>query len=160
MNSGRNPGQSMPRLKKRLFYIWLFVIPIFLLCCLEAGLRIFRYGGDTSLFVPAPDDQSPYYGINQDVGRRYFALTSFTPSPRKDLFLKDKPAGGFRIFILGESTAAGFPYGNNMTFPRILNRRLSDLFPERRIEVVNTGMTAMSSFTLLDFMDEILEAET
>jgi tetratricopeptide (TPR) repeat protein len=156
MNPGIRDGQPMPVLKKRLFHILLFLIPVLALCSLEACLRVFHYGGDTSLFVSTPDEASPYYGINRDVGKRYFALTSFTPSPRKDLFLKNKPAGGFRVFVLGESTVAGFPYGNNVTFPRILNRRLFDLFPERRIEVVNTGMTAISSYAILDFMDEIL----
>jgi hypothetical protein len=50
----------------------------------------------------------------------------------------------------------GFPYGNNLTFARILNRRLSDAFPERRIEVVNTAMTAVNSYAMLDLMDEIV----
>jgi tetratricopeptide (TPR) repeat protein len=61
--------------------------------------------------------------------------------------------------VLGESTAAGFPYGNNMMFSRILNHRLADAFPERSIEVMNTAMPAISSYALLDFMDEILENE-
>jgi lysophospholipase L1-like esterase len=150
-------AESMPAGRKALFTAGLVLIPILILAGLEAGLRIFRYGGDTSLFVSAPDAASPYYGVNREVGRRYFRLTSFNPSPRKDLFLKTKPANGFRIFVLGESSAAGFPYGNNVTFPRILNRRLADAFPERRVEVVNTAMTAITSYALLDFMDEILK---
>jgi len=133
------------------------LLPLFLLLVLEAGLRIFNYGGDTHLFVSTPDETSKYYGINRNVGRRYFNENSFIPSPRKDLFLKEKPKNGYRIFVLGGSTTAGFPYGNNLTFPRILNRRLSDTFPDRRIEVVNTAMTAINSYTLLDFMDEIIK---
>ena len=51
----------------------------------------------------------------------------------------------------------GFPYEPNMAFPRILQRRLQDIFPDRTIEVINLGMTAVCSYTLLDFADEILE---
>jgi lysophospholipase L1-like esterase len=123
---------------------------------LEAGLRLSGYGGDSTLFIPTPDRRSSYYGINRNVGKRFFFMDSFIPTPRKDLFLREKPENCYRIFVLGESTAAGFPYGNNVTFTRILNRRLSDAFPDRRIEVVNTAMTAISSYTLSDFMDEIL----
>jgi tetratricopeptide (TPR) repeat protein len=157
MKSGPVPVQSVSPVRKTLFHAALFLIPVLVLTGLEAGLRIFGYGGEPALFVSTPDEGSPYYGINRDAGRRYFSLTSFNPSPRKDLFLKKKPAGGFRVFVLGESTAAGFPYGNNVTFPRILNRRLSDAFPGRRVEIVNMGMTAITSYALLDFMDEILE---
>jgi hypothetical protein len=42
-------------------------------------------------------------------------------------------------------------------FSRILWRRLQDIFPEKRIEVVNIAMSAINSYTLLDFTDEILE---
>ncbi len=152
------PGDTQPlsRRRRALFTAGLALLPILILAGLEAGLRVFGYGGNLSLFVPTPDAASPYYGVNRDVGRRYFRLTSFNPSPRKDLFLREKPANGFRVFVLGESSAAGFPYGNNVTFPRILNRRLADAFPEKRVEVVNTAMTAVTSYTLLDFMDEIL----
>ncbi len=142
--------------KKWLFRSAALLIPILILILLEAGLRVFGYGGDSRLFISTPDANSVYYGINRNVGRRFFFVESFIPTPRKDLFLKEKPKNCYRIFALGESTTAGFPYGNNVTFTRILNRRLSDAFPDRRIEIVNTAMTAICSYTLSDFMDEIL----
>lgn len=148
-----------PRLstRKRLFFNAAAVLlPIVLLCIVEVILRTADYGGDDRLFISIPDAQSPYYGINTEIGKRYFSQIDFSPTPRKDLFLKQKPANGFRIFVLGGSSAAGFPYGNNITFPRILHRRLQDAFPDKKIEVVNTAMTAINSYTLLDFMDEIL----
>jgi tetratricopeptide (TPR) repeat protein len=145
--------------KRGFFLLVALLIPLFFLVLLEAGLRLCHYGGNTDLFISTPDETSHYYGINLDVSKRYFTWSSFNPSPRKDLFLKEKPKNGYRIFVLGESTTAGFPYGNNLTFTRILNRRLSDTFPDRRIEIVNTAMTAISSYSLLDFMDEILEQQ-
>jgi tetratricopeptide (TPR) repeat protein len=145
--------------RKRAFTISLVALPIVLMILCELGLRMMHYGGNTALFVSIPDENSKYYGINLDVAKRYFTTLSDVPTPRKDLFLKVKPENGYRIFVLGESTAAGFPFGNNITFSRILNRRLSDLFPEKHVEIVNTALTAINTYTQLDFMDEILQCK-
>lgn len=151
------PKKELSKNKRRLFSFLTFLLPLVLLLLLESGLRLFNYGMERSLFVSTPDEHSPYYGINLDIGKRYFKNGSFSPSPRKDLFLKEKADNCYRIFFLGGSTAAGFPYGNNLTPSRILQRRLTDTFPDKKIEVVNVAMTAVNSYTLADFMDEILE---
>ncbi|MDZ7345243.1 MAG: GDSL-type esterase/lipase family protein [candidate division KSB1 bacterium] len=141
--------------KRYLFTAAIFALPALLIALLE-GLLFFIPQLDDNLFITLPYKSSPYYGINPQIAQRYFSRLDFLPTPRKDLFLKKKPAGAFRIFVLGGSTTAGFPYGNNITFPRILHRRLQDAYPERKIEVVNTAMTAINSYALLDFMEEIL----
>jgi lysophospholipase L1-like esterase len=143
--------------RRRLYILIMLLLPFLFFAVLELSLQIFNYGDYPKLFVSIPDENSPYYGINVSIGKRYFYWSSFSPTPRKDLFLKEKPKNCYRIFVLGGSTTAGFPYGNNLTFARILNRRLADTFPDRCIEVVNTAMTAINSYTMLDFMDEILE---
>ncbi|MEO0293876.1 MAG: hypothetical protein ABIN61_06620 [candidate division WOR-3 bacterium] len=143
--------------KRILFVFFLFLIPVFIFMFLEGILRILNYGGDLRLFISAPEEVSDYYRCNPDVGKRYFYRQVTVPDPPKDLFLKKKPKNGYRIFVLGESTTAGFPYGNNLMFPRILWRRLQDTFPGMHIEVVNTAMAAINSYALLDFMDEIVK---
>lgn len=143
--------------KKRIFTLVAVCLPMLILLMLELVLRLAGYGGESKLFVPTPDDNSRYLGINWEVSRRYFVQENFRPTPRKDLILRDKPEEGFRIFVLGGSTTAGFPYGHNLSFPRILQRRLQDTFPEREIEIMNTAMTAINTYTQLDFMEEILE---
>ncbi len=143
--------------KIRFFYAIAFFIPILFFALFEITLRIFSYGGNTELFIPTPYEESKYYGINLNIGKRYFYNSQTTPTPRKDLFLRDKPKNSFRIFVLGGSTAAGYPYGNNMMFSRVLYYRLADTFPDLHIEIVNTALTAVNSYTLLDFMDEIIE---
>ena len=146
--------------KKRLFYIILLIFPIVVLLLLEIFLRIINYGGNQALFITGPEkDISHYWMCNQNVGRRYFFMQDTKPNPPKDLFLKDKPKNGYRIFVLGGSTTAGFPYGYNLMFPRILNFQLADIFPDKKIEVVNTAMSAVNSYTLLDFIDEILDKQ-
>lgn len=140
--------------KKVLFYTLLIILPYVILGVLELALRVFSFGDDLALFVPASDPQ--YYQSNQLVGKRFFSKFEHT-APLSDYFLKEKPANGYRIFVLGESTVQGFPYDPNVAFTRILQRRLQDIFPDRTIEVVNLGMTAVCSYTLLDFADELLE---
>lgn len=158
----KKPKAVQPQLspaKKRLFTIIAISIPIVFILILEISLRLINYGDDTTLFVSTPSEQSEFFGINRDVCKRYFYKDEFVPSPRKDLFLKQKPENSYRIFVLGGSSAAGFPYGNNLTFSRVLQRRLMDIFPDKRIEVVNCAFTAINTYTLLDFMDEILAQE-
>jgi tetratricopeptide (TPR) repeat protein len=146
--------------KKRVFRIVMLLMPVVLLTILELMLRLFNYGGNLDLLISAPDKVSNYEMCNRNVGRRFFyMLQNVLPGVQKDLILKKKPRNGYRIFVLGGSTAAGFPYGNNVMFSRILNHYLADAFPERHIEVMNTAMSAINSYTLLDFMDEILDHE-
>jgi tetratricopeptide (TPR) repeat protein len=146
--------------KRRIFRIVLLLLPILFLIILEMTLRFFEYDGNLDLLITAPGEVSNYMMCNRNVGRRFFfTLQGVLPGVPKDLILKKKPKNGYRIFVLGGSTAAGFPYGNNVMFSRILNHRLADAFPNRHIEVMNTAMVAINSYALLDYMDEILAQE-
>ena len=140
--------------KKILLYTLLAVLPYLLLTLLELTLRLFSIGEDLNLFISSSD--SRYCEINRLVGERFFTKFKHT-APINDYFLKEKPANGYRIFVLGESTVQGFPYDANIAFTRILQRRLQDIFPYRTIEIINLGMTAVNSYTLLDFADEVLQ---
>ena len=143
--------------------IWLFrgialLIPVLFFMLLEGGLRLFNYGEDLDLFIPAPPGfaDKEYLMVNPDVAKRYFTKGAYTPVPPYEFFTKHKPANGYRIFVMGGSTTAAWPYPNNVLFSRILGQRLADAFPDKYIEVVNVAIAAVNSYTLLDFMDEVL----
>jgi tetratricopeptide (TPR) repeat protein len=162
MNKKTNKSKSSPKIsigKRILFSLFLFLTALIILLFVEGILRLANYGEDLRLFISAPEKLSNYYRCNPDIGKRYFYKQITVPDVPKDLFLKEKPENCYRIFVLGGSTTAGFPYGNNLMFSRILWRRLQDAFPKKRIEVVNTAMAAVNSYTLLDFTDEILKYE-
>ena len=144
--------------RTRLFSLIAALLPVLFFVLLETGLRVFGYGTALPLFVPCQPDPvgNECLEINQDIARRYFPEDGFVPLPTGDRFLKEKPANGYRVFVLGGSTTAGWPYPENVTFSRRLQQQLSDVFPERRIEVVSTGIAAVNSFTLLDLLDEML----
>ena len=78
------------------------------------------------------------------------------PSPPHDAFAREKPANGFRVFVLGESATAGFPYPHNGTFSRILRDALHDVLPADSVEVVNLGIPATNSYQMLDLVDEVI----
>jgi hypothetical protein len=51
----------------------------------------------------------------------------------------------------------GFPYEKNLMASRILHKRLQDAYPDKRVEIVNTAITAINSITLNDYMNEIVK---
>jgi tetratricopeptide (TPR) repeat protein len=141
-----------------VFYLIAVLMPVLFFVLLEVGLRSFGYGQDLRLFVPADKKQfnEPYMVTNVDVANRYFSAGYRTPIAPEEYFKKKKPKNGYRIFVMGGSTTAGWPYPRNVMFSRVLAQRLSDAFPNKYIEVINTGIAAVNTFTLLDFVDEIL----
>jgi len=145
--------------KKMIFNLILVLLPFILVFFLEVILRFFSYGDNLKLFIDHPDKTYKAYMIaNPEVGKKYFQKFEYT-APPKDIFLKDKPDSCFRVFVMGSSSVAGFPYDNNLMFPHILHEWLRKTYPNKKIEVVNTAITAINSFTLLDFMPQILERD-
>ncbi|HOK51512.1 MAG TPA: GDSL-type esterase/lipase family protein [Bacteroidales bacterium] len=144
-------------LKKITFTLILILVPFVFLLLIELGLRWGGYGYDLSLFVPSKQYKG-YYEVNPAVTKRFFTHNNPT-SPGNDLFLMQKPANAYRIFVMGSSTTRGFPYDMNVSFSRVLYYRLKDLFPNRQIEVVNVAMAAINSYALADYIDEILRQQ-
>ncbi|MBN1416392.1 MAG: hypothetical protein JW973_14915 [Bacteroidales bacterium] len=141
--------------KKAVFSVMLFLFPFLMLTLIELSLRAFKYGDSYDLFVDFKFYGKEYKRCNPEYGKKYFFHLAYT-SPHNDIFLKKKPENGLRIFVIGSSTVWGFPYGSGIMFSRILHQRLQDGYPEKQVEVVNTAITAVNSYTLLDKTDEIL----
>lgn len=158
MNEKSTPGANkISQSRKVLFNLIIALFPILIVLVLELLLRLFGYGNNLSLFIDNPDKTyKEYRMVNPEIGKKYFQKFEYS-APPKDIFLKDKPDSCFRIFVMGSSTVVGFPYDNNLMFSRILHERLREAYPEKKIEVVNTAITAINSFTLLDFMPQILK---
>ena len=148
--------------RKRLFWGVTLLLPVVFFALLEGGLRLGSYGGDYPLFVPldrgadsAADSVGGILYPNHDVATRYFA-GGFVPNPNADFFAAEKPARGLRVVVQGESSAAGYPFYRGASFPQVLRRLLRTAYPDRTVEVVNTAMAAVNSYTLLDFADEVV----
>src|SRR6185295_6821867 len=112
--------------------------------------RALHYKGDLRLFTNLANVDPKYLGVNERVATRYFTSVRTVPTPPTDLFLRVKPTHGLRIFVLGESTTGGFPYGYNGTFSRVVRDALADVLPDDTVEVVNLGIAATTSYALYD----------
>ncbi len=146
------PRAAGPR--RLVFTGAMLLLPVLFFALLEGGLRLAGYGADYPLFVPI-EGYPEYLVQNREVARRYFAQET-VPTALHDVFDAEKGAREVRLFVQGGSTAAGFPFYHGGAFSRMLEHRLQQTFPERKIEVVNTAMAAVNSYTLLDFADEII----
>lgn len=145
--------------RKLAFTVITLAFPVVAFVTLELALRIINYGPDLSLFLHETIAGKDYLIMNPGVKGRYFAKTTFSPNTSPDYFTVRKAPGTFRIFCLGGSTTVGFPYGFTGSFSSFLRDRLKSLFPEKSIEVVNLGMTATNSYTLLDIAREVMDYE-
>lgn len=130
-----------------------FLLPFTVLLFAEGILRIAGYGSDLSLFLT--DQTGKYYYLNPEIGKRYFTQEVNATNGNMDFFRKDKKPGTLRIFVLGSSTAFGFPYMYNGAFPRMLSYRLQRNSPELNIEMVNLSITAINSYAILDMAREL-----
>ena len=115
--------------------------------------------GDLALFSDPGIGNNEYYIPNPNFAARYFFYTKTVPNPSIDVFKQVKTPDTYRVFAMGGSSAAGYPYGFNGTYSRVVKDILQDRMPDKQVEVVNVGISAISSYTLYDQVAEILQQE-
>jgi tetratricopeptide (TPR) repeat protein len=142
--------------KLLVFRIILVLMPLILLAFFELILRIAGVGKEIPLFIGDPSNEG-YLQINHDIARRYFLDPDAAPGVQYPAFRKEKSENSFRVVVQGASTVAGIPYKKGGAFPAMLEQRLKKSLPGKEIEVVNTGITAVCSYTLLDLADDIIK---
>ncbi|MHB1687294.1 MAG: tetratricopeptide repeat protein [Ignavibacteriaceae bacterium] len=138
----------------KIFYLVLILIPILFFVLLEIGLRIFNYGYDYTQWVNPIKGK---YVLNPDIAHKYFHNIQNVPYSNQDIFDEVKKPNSYRIFVLGESSGAGYPFTPIGSFSRYLQQRLSLEYPGLKIEVVNCSMTAINSYTMRDLFPGILK---
>lgn len=144
--------------KHIIFRIIAISLPIIFVLLIELVLRMIGYGQDYQLFHKVNTDKKPdYLEMNINIAGKYFKNNGLNSDNQSDLFLKTKTDSTFRVFVQGASTVVGFPFYRGGSFPRMLKHRLSLTFPEKNIEVINTGITAVNSYTLWDLTDDIID---
>lgn len=148
----------MKAAKRAGFGLALLLTPLLLLALFEFSLRLFNLFPREPLFVEAVQDGREVVQINPGVATRYFNPKKVVvPNLYPETFSRSRSENTFRIFCLGGSTTAGFPFEFQVPFPARLKSLLSSQYPRTHFEVINLGLSAVNSFTVLDFIPEVLE---
>lgn len=146
--------------KKILFHFLLLLLPVMLLILMELAFRLVGIFTPEPLFFEIQEKGQKFYQTNRWVARRYFDPRKVSlPGVAPEKFAWKKSPATFRIFCLGGSTTAGFPFDCQVPFPQQLKYLLSRAYPGHLFEVLNLGISAVNSHTVLDLLPEILDKQ-
>lgn len=151
-------SQQLSKRKSFLFKIGAFLFAILILTAFEGALRSLNYGSDYALFIEDPNNTSKLT-FNPHVSTKYFSNNDTATSGIPFSFQKEKDPDTFRIFILGASTGIGYPYRYNGGFHNWLEYGLQRSYPRQKFEIINLSLTAINSYTLLDFTKQLVDYE-
>jgi tetratricopeptide (TPR) repeat protein len=147
----RGPSPLSPA-KRALFIAITIALPLLILLATEIVLRFFGWGGYPAWIreagrLPTGDTLCL---VEPAAAKPYFFANPTRPGYADQTnFLMPKPADTMRIFLVGESAAKGYPQPRNLAVSSFLQAMLSDAWPEKKVEVINLGTTAVASFPLV-----------
>lgn len=143
--------EALSPAKKLTFRAAAALIPVAVLLLLEIALRTAGIGEAARTPFEPVDGREEFVSFSPAFGQRYF--NGFEPGTAFNPFVPQKGDSTFRVFALGGSSTAGFPYTFYNGFPARLQERLETYLPDMRVEVINLGMTAVNSYTLWHLKD-------
>ncbi len=144
-------------LKKVLFSLIPVSLLLLLLVLTELLLRAFSPVRAEPLVTEVIYDRIEWYQVNRSyLGRYVPAGTPIVPEFKPALFRRKKNDRIFRVMCLGGSTMFGTPYLMTANIPGIVRKQLRHLHPEREIEVINWGASAINSNVVRELTGEVL----
>jgi lysophospholipase L1-like esterase len=161
MRRARTARGPKGRRSSRAFTFILILLPWLILAGIEGTLRIAGVSKPPPFYLRREFAGRTWLQIHPALGERIFSLSlrGVTPSPNFQVLSADKPADTKRILCIGESTTAGFPFPVTGGFPALLRGILQEQDPATEWEVVNCGITGISSSTVASLIDEMLIAD-
>lgn len=162
MNSPLQDAEKLPkrtaaerRRRKWLFRALCVSFPFGGLLLLNLALYVLDIGHDTRLIVPLPTASGGnQYRFNEWADAAYGSVVLDGPHGRP--FVLPKPADTYRVVVLGASSVQGFPFPSELAFSQHLQLLLNRQFDDRRCEVLNAGIVAISSHAVLDVLRQSL----
>lgn len=149
----------MKILQKKLFFALLTILlPFIFLVGLELILRWLTPSLKNPIVQEVTYDQVQWYQVNRGYLQKFFPVKSrLIPEFKPAIFRKEKHPNSYRVVCLGGSSMFGTPYQMTCTISGILRRQLRHLYPQRDIEVINFGASAINSQVIKQFVPEILQ---
>jgi tetratricopeptide (TPR) repeat protein len=143
------------------FRLIAVLLPILLVAAIELSLRLYGFGG----YAPMFRKLGPVKGGNLVVAEQggaqswFFANSDRAGTSEQYTFVDPKPTNTVRVVLVGESAIQGYPQPRHLCASAFLQLMLQDAWPDRRVEVINIGTTAIASFPVLEIMTEALDYE-
>ena len=146
---------------KKAFFGLLVTVLVFVaaeLLLLAFGVRPLAYDEDPyvgfsaqlPLFVDQTEPDGPPMMVTAVNKQHLF---------NRQQFVRDKPAGVYRIFCMGGSTSYGRPYDDRTSFCGWLRELLPVADPSREWEVINAGGISYASYRVALLMEELIQYE-
>lgn len=147
--------------KKRAFIFVFFFLIILVLITFELILRFIGYGFSTEIFVK-PKYIDEIYVENLSFSNKYNLKQNWISSNINNMLIRNvfpakKKQNTLRGFVLGGSSAQGFPYESNQSFSKITEIALKQSKKYDSVEVINLGLSAMSSYFVKDTAKKVLD---
>ncbi len=140
--------------------------PVVLVVLVEGGLRVAGFGGRAATLrvLGAVDESRPELGrvvsSSTEGPGSFFYMNRDRPGTIELFsFVTPKPEGVFRVMLFGESAIKGFPQPPAFNAGSFLREMLADAMPEREVEVLNFGTTAIASYPVLEILREAVAFE-
>ncbi|USN99294.1 MAG: tetratricopeptide repeat protein [Phycisphaeraceae bacterium] len=140
--------------------VFVLVATAGLLGVTEGACRLAGYGGYPPTFRRYEPIDDGHALVMTDYGgpsSYFFANRSRAGSLERTALLMPKPADTFRVMLVGGSAAKGIPYPRHLTGAAFLEAMLGDLMPDKRVEVIDLGTTAIASYPVLGMLTESLD---
>lgn len=146
--------------RRPVFWLLTFLI---VATCLEIGARLIEWADNAVARRKNPFVESinpvPAFEIKDVGGNKIVERSGFHPLMNPELrpFTLERPKGGLRVFVLGGSAAAGWPYHvGDTNISALLERKLRILYPGRPIEVINAAAGTYASHRVKLILEEVL----
>ena len=130
----------------------MILCPLVVFGSVELALRLAGYGYPTSFFLRTHISGHDFFVPNAKFTFRFFSAALARP-PLPIRMAADKSTNAYRIFLFGESAAAGDP-DPSFGVGRYLQVILRERFPKTDFEVVCVAVTGISSHTILPIARE------
>jgi hypothetical protein len=155
MDAAAGPSRSRPA-------FWALTA-VLVLAGLEAGGRVIELGENAlarwrNPYVEAVNPV-PAFEVVELGGQRLVRRTGNHPLMGSTglTFPLERPAGGLRVFVLGGSAAAGWPYHLGETnLSALLQAKLRALYPGRPVEVFNMAAGTYGSHRVKLILEEVV----
>lgn len=150
---------KLPLRKRILFVAVLALLPLVVLGAVEGALRLFGFGGYPPTFrMIGRLESGSSLVFTDELGPNSYFFASRSQGLALDpvAFEMPKPGGTVRIMWVGGSAAKGIPQPRPLRGSAFLQAMLSDLWPDRTVEVVNVGTPGIASYPVLDIATESL----